>query len=731
MRKTKTFTAILCIAMFLTLIPATALADDKVTEVGTVAELRAALENDAGAHVRLTKDIIFTRANATDKDAGVTLGTGCYTIDLNGHTIKYHYMTGGEFSDQGDTITLGGAGRDTKMLIIYGPGSIIGGITGIRSWSNKSTLIVNGGTIKGIMGNGITGGGLIYVNGGTVIGNFGSIEYEQGIVILNGGDVKKVNYRSFDKKSEQENGYGVIRNGVFTGHAVLNRFILNVNDLTISEGSSMKVMRNGGLIVKNNLVNKGTFTYEGGLKSIGGEATVKPNPDGSHSPPEIIFDVSFNSLDIQENGHLRIGNGATVTVTGAFSTGRNSSVVAENGTLRLLGSIDHKGWSEGVPELAALEEHGGEPGPGGGRNYDRETDAAHRLRDLGLFQGVGTHPDGGINFELERVPSRTEALVMLIRLLGKEDEALNNEWEHPFTDVPGWADKLVGYAYEKGLTKGVSPTEFGTGTASVQMYLTFVLRALGYSDGPGGDFTWDAPERFAQGVGILPGDVYMEDFRRSDMVLISEAALFARLKDSDITLLDKLIEDGAVQKSDYEVTQPGNVAVIDSLDKVSGVLLEGSSCQLMIKDANGIDITWSSSNSDIVSVDHSGVIRANRTGNATITGTYGDGVATCTIDVVRFDIHGAHKLLEPGECFKLEVNQHGKKIPYTWESSDPSKATVDSDGNVYAVPGEGGEVDIRLVYDALYGKGYIRVPLTVRPLASLYTFNEVKTINIK
>lgn len=56
---------------------------------------------------------------------------------------------------------------------------------------------------------------------------------------------------------------------------------------------------------------------------------------------------------------------------------------------------------------------------------------------------------------------------------------------------------------------------------------------------------------------------------------------------------------------------------------------------------------------------------------------------------------------------------------------------MDSDGNVYAVPGEGGEVDIRLVYDALYGKGYIRVPLTVRPLASLYTFNEVKTINIK
>lgn len=578
MGKTKTFVAILCIVMLLTLIPVTVLAEDTVTDVGTVAELRAALENDAGAHVRLTKDIVFTRANATDKDVGIYLGTGSYTIDLNGHTIKYHYMTGGEFSDQGDTICLGAPGRDTKMLVINGPGSIIGGITGIRGWSNKSTLIVNGGTIKGIMGHGITGGGLIYVNGGTVNGNFGSIEYERGIVILNGGDVKKVNYRSFSKEPDPENGYGVIRNGVFTGHAVLSHTILNVNDLTISEGSSMKVMRSGGLIVKNNFVNKGTFTYESGLKSIGGEATIKPNPDGSHSPPEIIFDMSFNSLDIQDSASLRIVNGATVTVTGAFSNGRNSSVVAENGTLRLLGSIDHKGWSEGVPELAALEEHGGDPGSEPERNYDKEMEAAHRLWELGLLQGVGTHPDGGINFEIGRIPSRTEVLVMLIRLLGKENEALNNDWKHPFTDVPGWANKFVGYAYEKGLTKGVSPTEFGTGTASVQMYLTFVLRALGYSDGSGGDFTWDAPERFAQGVGILPEGVYMEDFRRGDMVLISEAALYARLKDSDITLLDKLIEDGAVQKLDHAVPQLGGVTTIEFLDKAFGVLSEASNC---------------------------------------------------------------------------------------------------------------------------------------------------------
>jgi len=533
--------------MLLTIMPVTALAEDTVRDIGTVAELRAALENDAGAHVRLTKDILFTMANATDKNVGVYPGEGSYIIDLNGHTMKYHYMTGGEFSDQGEPINIGGdSGNDTRMLVINGPGSIIGGITGIKSWSNSSILVVNGGTIRGIMGYGITGGGLIYVNGGTVTGNFGSIECDRGIVVLNGGEVKKVNYKPHSNNTDQEYGYGVIRNGVFTGHAVLSRTILNVTDLTISEGSSMKVMRSGGLIVKNNFVNKGTFTYEGGLKSIGGEATIKRNTEGSHATVEILFDTSFNSLDIQEGASLKIVNGATVTVTGSFSSGRNSGVVAENGTLRLLGSIDHKGWSEGVPELAALEEHGGDPEPGRQRNYDKEMDAAHRLWDLGLFQGVGTYPDGSINFDLERKPSRVEVLVMLLRLMGKGNEAMNGEWKHPFTDVPDWADKLVGYAYQKGLTKGVSPTSFGTGAATVQMYLTFVLRALGYSDGPDGDFTWDMPERFAQDVRILPESVYMEDFRRSDMVLISEATLNARLKDSDITLLEKLIEEGAV-----------------------------------------------------------------------------------------------------------------------------------------------------------------------------------------
>ena len=42
---------------------------------------------------------------------------------------------------------------------------------------------------------------------------------------------------------------------------------------------------------------------------------------------------------------------------------------------------------------------------------------AQELKDVGLFQGTDT------GFELDRAPTRTEAAVMLVRLLGAEEQA--------------------------------------------------------------------------------------------------------------------------------------------------------------------------------------------------------------------------------------------------------------------------------------------------------------------
>lgn len=181
------------------------------------------------------------------------------------------------------------------------------------------------------------------------------------------------------------------------------------------------------------------------------------------------------------------------------------------------------------------------------RNTAQEEVLAQDLKALGIFQGVSD-----TEFDLGRAPTRVEALVMLIRLLGKDQAALNGEWSHPFSDVPGWADKYVGYAYENGLTNGISETEFGAGTATIQMYLTFVLRSLDYTDKNGEDFSYSEPYSLAYHTGILPHSVDRENFLRADVVIVSYCALSAYMKNTSKTLASKLISEGVFTQENFD-----------------------------------------------------------------------------------------------------------------------------------------------------------------------------------
>ena len=57
------------------------------------------------------------------------------------------------------------------------------------------------------------------------------------------------------------------------------------------------------------------------------------------------------------------------------------------------------------------------------------------------------------------------------------------------------------YLYDNGLANGMSETAYNpTGKCSAQMYTTFLLRALGYSDAKG-DFTYAKALDFGEQVG--------------------------------------------------------------------------------------------------------------------------------------------------------------------------------------------------------------------------------------
>ena len=192
--------------------------------------------------------------------------------------------------------------------------------------------------------------------------------------------------------------------------------------------------------------------------------------------------------------------------------------------------------------------------PGAFAATDEAINAAETLYSLGLFKGTGTNADGTPAFELDRTPTRDEAVTMLVRLLGKEKAALAGTWETPFTDVEDWAKPYVCYAYANGLTKGTGKTTFGgTSLVSATQYLSFVLRALGYESEK--DFQWDKAWELSDEIGITNGEYNAEnnnDFIRGNVAEISVSTLPAAQKDSKETLAEKLIGEGVFTQEQYD-----------------------------------------------------------------------------------------------------------------------------------------------------------------------------------
>ena len=172
-------------------------------------------------------------------------------------------------------------------------------------------------------------------------------------------------------------------------------------------------------------------------------------------------------------------------------------------------------------------------------------DAADILYTLGLFKGTGTNADGTPEYALDRALTRNEAVTMLVRLLGKEEEAKAGTWETPFTDLTGWAAPYVGYAYAHGLTSGTGATTYsGDKLITAAQYISFVLRALGYDSSV--DFDWRTAWVTSDQIGLTHGEYAAADvFLRGDAVRISADALSCCLKREAYTLAEKLIGEGA------------------------------------------------------------------------------------------------------------------------------------------------------------------------------------------
>jgi hypothetical protein len=184
-------------------------------------------------------------------------------------------------------------------------------------------------------------------------------------------------------------------------------------------------------------------------------------------------------------------------------------------------------------------------------SYSDSTDynaLAEALKTIHLFRGSLTGYGSG--FDLEVSPTRLQALIMFVRLLGEEDEALAYAGAAtPFTDIQAGSDpaRYVGYAYSKGYTNGYTKTTFRPSQkVNAYQYVEFVLRALGYSSTGTTDLTGTLDRAVSCGV-LNAGEETMlarDVFLRADLVYVSWYALDAQVSGAGQTLRQTLLSKG-------------------------------------------------------------------------------------------------------------------------------------------------------------------------------------------
>lgn len=182
---------------------------------------------------------------------------------------------------------------------------------------------------------------------------------------------------------------------------------------------------------------------------------------------------------------------------------------------------------------------------------------AFALRELTLFLGS---PTGyGQGFDLEVAPTRLQALIMFIRVLGEEKEALAWTGGTPFADIEkgSLGEKYVGYAYHKGYTNGYGDVFKPGNQVNARQYVEFLLRAMGYSSFSNTDLSITLGRAVESGV-LTQSEVdrlQNGTFLRADLVYISYYALDALLPDGEYTLQEQLQNKGVFTQEDWRSAQ--------------------------------------------------------------------------------------------------------------------------------------------------------------------------------
>jgi hypothetical protein len=176
---------------------------------------------------------------------------------------------------------------------------------------------------------------------------------------------------------------------------------------------------------------------------------------------------------------------------------------------------------------------------------------AQELGKLGLLAGTGANAEGEPVFELEGSLTRMQSLALVIRLMGLEEEASRHQGASPFKDVPDWGLKYAAFAYSIGLTVGVNEehTLFSPDQLVTQReFCAFLLRVLHFFESEG-DFAFADSVDMAKKIGVLAANEESQpELKRGGAVVAMARSLLAVINKADMTLLEKLVEDGVISQ---------------------------------------------------------------------------------------------------------------------------------------------------------------------------------------
>lgn len=175
---------------------------------------------------------------------------------------------------------------------------------------------------------------------------------------------------------------------------------------------------------------------------------------------------------------------------------------------------------------------------------------ALNLKKISIFSEDDT------KFPLSQKLTRYEAAVYAARLMGAEKTIKENSEIYRktnFTDVPEymWYAPYIGYCTSKGIISGVGNNMFKPNDyVTEKAFLIILLGSLGYKSGI--DFNWNTVFMTSYSAGLVKQISYIgktqdnTNFTRRDAVEILYNALSTKLRGTDYTTIDMLIESGVV-----------------------------------------------------------------------------------------------------------------------------------------------------------------------------------------